>query len=149
MMEGNGLKLLDYDCPEDVSYHKDHSYARVEGDLVVFGVTDFAQKQAGTIKRIQTLEPDDDVEQDRPYGTLSSGKWTGKMQSPVGGVIVEANEALEDTPKTVNEAPYGAGWIVKVKPSNLEEELKSLYRAGTPEFEQWLTAEHNKYKKPA
>ena len=143
------MKFLDYDCPENMYYHKEHSYARVEGDLVVFGVTDFAQKQAGTIKRIQTLEPDDDIEQNRPYGTLSSGKWTGKMQSPLSGVIVETNTVLEDTPKKVNEAPYGEGWIVKIKPSNLDGELKNLMKPGTPEFEQWLTAEHTKYKKPA
>jgi len=143
------VKFLDYDCPENMYYHKEHSYARVEGDLVVFGVTDFAQKQAGTIKRIQTLEPDDDIEQNRPYGTLSSGKWTGKMQSPLSGVIVETNTVLEDTPKKVNEAPYGEGWIVKIKPSNLDGELKNLMKPGTPEFEQWLTAEHTKYKKPA
>jgi glycine cleavage system H protein len=142
------MKFLDYECPDELYYHKDHSYARVEGELVVFGVTDFAQKQAGTIKRIQTLEPDDEIEQHKPYGTLSSGKWTGKMQSPLGGVIVETNTVLEDTPKKVNESCYGEGWIVKVKPSNLEEELKNLMRPGTPAFEQWLTAEHNKYKKP-
>ena len=142
------MKFLDYECPDELYYHKNHSYARIEGDLVVFGVTDFAQKQAGTIKRIQTLEADDDIEQHKPYGTLSSGKWTGKMESPLGGVIVETNTVLEDTPKKVNEAPYGEGWIVKMKPSNLEADLKNLFRVNTPEFEQWLTAEHNKYKKP-
>jgi len=143
------MKFLDYDCPDELYYHKEHSYARVVGDLVVFGITDFAQKQAGTVKRIVTLEPDDEIEQSKPYGTLSSGKWTGKMQSPLGGVIVETNAVLEETPKKVNESPYGEGWIVKIKPSNLEAELGNLMRPGTPEFEQWLTAEHNKYKKPA
>lgn len=143
------MKFLDYDCPDELYYHKEHSYARVEGDIVIFGITDFAQKQAGTIKRIVTLEPDDEIEQHKPYGTLSSGKWTGKMQSPLGGVIVESNTVLEEKPKTVNESCYKDGWIVKIKPSNLQEELKNLMRAGTPEFEQWLTAEHAKYKKPA
>src|SRR5512136_2366122 len=132
------MKFLEYDCPDELYYHKEHSYARVEGDLVVFGVTDFAQKAAGTIKRIVTLEPDDEIEQHKPYGTLSSGKWTGKMQSPLGGVIVETNALLEEKPKTVNESPYGEGWIVKVKPANLQEELQNLMRTGTPAFEQWL-----------
>ena len=143
------MKFLDYDCPDELYYHKEHSYARVEGDTVVFGITDFAQKQAGTIKRIVTLEADDEIEQSKPYGTLSSGKWTGKMQSPLGGVITETNTVLEEKPKTVNESCYKDGWIVKIKPSNLEEELQNLMRVGTPQFEQWLTAEHNKYKKPA
>jgi len=143
------MKFLDYDCPDELYYHKEHSYARVEGDMVVFGITDFAQKAAGTIKRIVTLEADDEIEQHKPYGTLSSGKWTGKMQSPLGGVIVETNAVLEEKPKTVNESPYKDGWIVKVKPANLQEELQNLMRTGTPEFEKWLTAEHNKYKKPA
>jgi glycine cleavage system H protein len=141
------MKVLDYECPENLFYHKDHAWARVEGDIVVFGVTDFAQKQAGTIKRIQTLEPDDEIEQNAPFGTLSSGKWTGKMQSPLGGVIVETNTVLEEKPKTVNDSPYGDGWIVKIKPGNLEAELKNLFKAGTPEFLAWLEAEQKKYKK--
>ena len=141
------MRFLDYECPEELHYHKDHAWARVEGGLVVVGVTDFAQKMAGTIKRIVTLEVGDEIEQDRPFGTLSSGKWTGKVQSPVSGEIVEVNMALEDRPKLVNDSPYGEGWMIKVRPSNLDEELKRLYRAGTDAFNAWLTAEHQKYKK--
>ncbi len=141
------MKLMDYDCPEELYYHKDHAWARVDGELVVVGVTDFAQKMAGTVKRIATLEVGDEIEQDRPFGTLSSGKWTGKVQSPVSGEIVEVNGALEERPKLVNDSPYGEGWMIKVRPSNLEEELAKLYRAGTDPFVAWLTAEHNKYKK--
>ncbi|MEM4729038.1 MAG: glycine cleavage system protein GcvH [Thermoplasmata archaeon] len=141
------MKVLDYDCPEELYYHKDHAWARVEGELVVIGVTDFAQKMAGTIKRIVTLEVGDEIEQDKPFGTLSSGKWTGKVQSPISGEIVEVNAALEERPKLVNDSPYGEGWMIKVRPSNLQDELARLYRPGTEAFTNWLTAEHNKYKK--
>ena len=85
------MKIDEYDLPDDLFYHEEHTYAKVEGDLVVVGVTDFAQKMAGTIKRVVTLEEDDEVQQGKPFGTLSSGKWTGKLYSPISGEIAEGN----------------------------------------------------------
>jgi glycine cleavage system H protein len=134
------MKVDEYDFPDELYYHKEHCWAKVDGDIVVIGVTDFTQKLAGTIKRVATLEEDDEVNQDKPYGTINSGKWTGKLYSPVSGEITEVNEDLEDEPKLCNDAPYGDGWIVKISPSNLEAELKNLMKPG-PEFETWYKKE--------
>ena len=95
---------------------------------------------AGTIKRIVTLEEDDEVRQDKPFGTMSSGKWTGKLYSPVSGEIAEINEDVEDNPKLCNEDPYGEGWIIKISPSNLDADLSKLMKLG-PEFETWIKKE--------
>jgi glycine cleavage system H protein len=133
------MKIDEYEMPDDLYYHVEHSWARVEGDLVVMGVTDFAQKLAGTIKRVVTLDEDDEVSQGKPMGTLSSGKWTGKLYSPISGEIVEINEELEDEPSLINDSPYGEGWVVKVKPSDMGE-LNNLMKAGD-EFAAWMTKE--------
>jgi glycine cleavage system H protein len=103
---------------------------------VIVGITDFTQKLAGTIKRIETFEEGDEVIQDKPFGTLSSGKWTGKVYSPVTGEIVEVNEDVEDDPKLLNDDPYGDGWLIKVSPSDLDADLKQLMKTG-PDFESW------------
>jgi glycine cleavage system H protein len=139
------MKIDEYDLPDDLYYHEEHTYAKVEGDLIVVGVTDFAQKMAGTIKRVVTLEEDDEVQQGKPFGTLSSGKWTGKLYSPISGEIAEVNEELEDEPKLINDSAYGEGWIVKVKPSD-SGELDNLMKAGA-DFEKWMKEQIEEKKK--
>jgi glycine cleavage system H protein len=134
------MKIDEYDFPDKLYYHKEHCWARVENNLVFVGLTDFTQKMAGTIKRIATLEEDDEVSQDKPFGTMSSGKWTGKLYAPVSGEIAEVNEDVEDNPKLCNDDPYGKGWIIKISPSKLETELGKLMKIG-PEFETWIKKE--------
>ncbi len=124
------MKIDEYDLPDDLYFHKEHCWARVEGDLVVVGISDFAQKMAGVIKRIVTLEEEDEVSQDKPYGTMSSGKWTGKLYSPVSGEIEEVNEDIEDTPSLCNDEPYGKGWLLKISPSSLDADLEKLWKTG-------------------
>ncbi|UCF49195.1 MAG: glycine cleavage system protein GcvH [Thermoplasmatales archaeon] len=128
------MEIGKYSFPDELYYHKEHCWAKVEGDEVVVGITDFTQQLAGEIKRIATLEEEDEVTQDKPYGTVSSGKWTGKIYSPVSGEITEINEDIEDNPKLANDDPYGEGWIIKISPSNLEGDLAKLMKTG-PEFE--------------
>ena len=134
------MKIGKYDMPDDLLYHKDHCWARKEGDLVVVGFNDFGLKLAGTVKRIQTLEEEDDVSQDKPFGTLSTGKWTGKLYSPISGNITETNEELEEEPSVVNDAPYGEGWIIKVEPDDLSE-LENLIKGGDTNFKDWMEKE--------
>jgi glycine cleavage system H protein len=134
------MQIDEYKFPDELYYHKEHCWARTEGDLIVVGITDFTQKMAGTIKRIATLEEEDEVTQDKPFGTMSSGKWTGKLYSPISGEIEEVNEDIEDEPKLCNDDPYNGGWIIKISPSNLEAELKNLMKMG-PEFETWIKKE--------
>jgi glycine cleavage system H protein len=91
-----------------------------------------------------TLEEDEEVEADKPIGTISSGKWTGKFYAPVSGEILEINEDVEDDPKIINEDPYGEGWVIKVAPSNLQGDLGNLKKTG-PEFETWIKGEIVKF----
>jgi glycine cleavage system H protein len=139
------MKVDEYEVPEDIYYHEEHTYAKVEGDLVVIGVTDFAQQMAGTIKRVETLDEDDEIQQGKPFGTMSSGKWTGKLYSPISGEISEINEELEDEPKLINDSPYGEGWIIKVKPSSMEE-LNKLMKPDD-QFLTWFNKEIEEKKK--
>jgi glycine cleavage system H protein len=107
------------------------------------GLNDFAQKLAGVIKRVQTLEEGDEVQKDKPCGTISSGKWTGKLYAPVTGEITEVNEDIEDEPKLINDSPYGEGWIIKIEMAD-EGEVSSLYHGGN--VENWLKTEIAKHK---
>ncbi len=134
------MQVDEYKFPDEFYYHKEHCWAKVKGDYVAIGLTDFTQKMAGTIKRIVTLEEEDEVSQDKPFGTMSSGKWTGKLYSPISGEILEVNEDVEDDPKICNEDPYGEGWVIKVTPSNLDADLSKLMKTG-PEFETWIKKE--------
>ena len=106
-----------------------------EGKHILVGWTDFAQQLSGTIKRVVTLEEDDEVEIGKPFGTISSGKWTGKIYAPVSGEIIEVNEDLEDDPMLINKDSYGEGWIMKLKPSDKDGELANLFHgAAVPDF---------------
>ena len=134
------MQVEAYEFPDELHYHKEHCWMKVEGDKVVVGWNHFAQAVAGTIKRVQTLEEEDDVGLDKPFGTISSGKWTGKLYSPVSGEIDEVNEDIEDEPSLVNEDSYGKGWLIKVSPSNLEGDMATLMKTG-PDFAAWLKNE--------
>ncbi len=140
------MNIEGYNFPDDLYFHKEHTWARKEGTIIVIGVTDYAQKMAGTVKRVQTLEEDDEVEQHKPFGTMSTGKWTGKLYSPVSGEIATVNEDLDGEPGSINSEPYGAGWLIKVKLGN-EGELAALMRVGTPDFAAWFKAERAKHQK--
>ena len=115
------MQHKEYDIPEDVKYHAEHMWARVEGDLVVVGVTDFAQKLAGDIVYVDLPMEGDDVTKDKPFGTLETGKWVGKVYAPVSGEVEEYNEEVEDDALIINEDPYKGGWIIKIKPENISE----------------------------
>jgi glycine cleavage system H protein len=137
------MKVEEYEMPDDLYFHPEHSWIRVEGEEGVVGLSDFAQKLAGTIKRVVTLEEEDEVQQGKPCGTVSSGKWTGKLYSPVSGEIIEVNEDIEDEPKLINDSPYGEGWIFKVKISDTNE-LNSLMKG--EKVVEWIKSEIAKHK---
>lgn len=115
------MQHKDYNIPEDVKYHPEHMWARVEGDYVVVGVTDFAQKLAGDIVYVDMPMEGDEVTKDKPFGTLETGKWVGKIYAPVSGEVVEYNEEVEDDALIINEDPYGKGWIIKIEPEDMSE----------------------------
>jgi glycine cleavage system H protein len=137
------MKVDEYEMPDDLYYHAEHTWVKKDGDTVTVGMNDFAQKLAGIIKRVQTLEEGDDIQKDKPCGTISSGKWTGKLYAPVTGEIIEVNEDVEDEPKLINDSPYDEGWIFKVKLTD-EGEVESLIKGAA--IEEWLKGEIVKHK---
>jgi glycine cleavage system H protein len=139
------MNIQGYEIPEDLYYEKNHFWARVEGDLVVVGATDYTQKAAGEFVYVELPYEGDNVEQGKPFATIESGKWTGRIYAPVSGEVVEVNEDLEDDYTIINQDPYGEGWIIKIKPSNLEAELKNLLHE-KEEVKEWMEKEIERYK---
>jgi glycine cleavage system H protein len=115
-----------YDVPDELYYHEEHSWARVDGTKVTVGMTDFFQKEAGDIVFVDLPEEEDDVSQGEICGKIQSRKWIGKLVSPVSGEIIEINEELEDDTSLINTDPYGEGWIIVIEASDLDSDLENL-----------------------
>ncbi len=115
--------------PKDLMYSKDHEWVKVEGDLVVVGITDYAQNALHEITFVELPEVGSTVEANVECGLVESMKASSDIFSPVSGEVAEVNTKLEDAPELVNEDPYGKGWMMKIKPSNLDEDLKALMDA--------------------
>jgi glycine cleavage system H protein len=120
------MEIGGYFFPDDLYYHKEHFWARVEGNIVTMGTNDFAQKLAGQIVYVELPSMGRVLEQGKPCGSLESGKWVGRIYAPISGKVESSNQELEDNPELINESPYEKGWICKIIPSNLQEELKNL-----------------------
>ena len=101
--------------PDDLKYTKDHEWVRLEGDTATVGITDYAQGELGDVVFVELPAPGDQVSANDTFGTIEAVKAVADLYSPLDGEVVEVNEALEDAPDTVNNDPYGAGWMVKVK----------------------------------
>jgi len=120
------VDIKGYAMPDELYYHEDHSWSRVDGTKVTVGMTDFFQKEAGDIVFVDLPEEEEEVEQGEVCGKIQSRKWIGKLVAPVSGEIVEINEELEDDTSLINTDPYGEGWILVIEASNLDSELESL-----------------------
>jgi len=107
--------------PDNLKYHKEHSWVKVDGNRVTIGITDYAQESLGDIVYMDLPEADSSVEVDGEIGEIESTKATSSVISPITGTIVKVNDALEDAPETINEDPYGKGWIVVVEMDNASE----------------------------
>jgi glycine cleavage system H protein len=109
--------------PNDLSYTRSHEWARVEGDLVVVGITHYAQDQLGEVVYVELPEVGLGANAGEELGTLESVKAVAEFMSPVAGEVVEVNERLAEEPNLVNEDPYGDGWLVKIAGSLEDDEL--------------------------
>ena len=119
--------VLGCNIPEDLYYLVEkHVWARREEDLVVVGLTDVAQHLAKGIISVTTKRVGRSLEKGKSIGTVESSKWVGPVPAPVGGEIVEVNEALSSDPGLLNRDPYGDGWIAKLRPGAWEEESQDL-----------------------
>lgn len=112
---------------EGLLYSETHEWVKVEGDVAVIGVTDFAQSEMGDITYVDMPEADDEVSKDEEFGALESVKASSDLVCPVSGTVIESNEALEDAPELINQDPY-ENWIIKVKLSD-PTELEGLMDA--------------------
>lgn len=107
--------------PEDLKYTKDHEWVRVEGNIAVVGVTDFAQGELGDIVYVEVDSLNETLDAEEVFGTIEAVKTVSDLFLPVSGEIVELNESVEDEPELVNNDPYGDGWIIRVDMSNYDE----------------------------
>ncbi|KRT65861.1 MAG: glycine cleavage system H protein, glycine cleavage system H protein [Candidatus Dadabacteria bacterium CSP1-2] len=116
------------EIPEVLKYTKEHEWARVEDDIVIIGITDYAQDALGEIVYIELPSEGDEVTKGETFGAVESTKSVSDLYAPISGEVAEVNEALLDSPEAINEDPYGEGWMVKVKPydpSELEDLMDS------------------------
>lgn len=101
--------------PENLHYSKDHEWIRVEGDIGVIGITDFAQDSLGDVVYVELPKPGETFETGEAFGSVESVKAVSEIFTPVSGEVVEVNESLQDEAEKVNGDPYGEGWMVKMK----------------------------------
>jgi len=110
------------EIPKGLLYTKEHEWVLVEDNLAVVGITDYAQSELGDIVFVELPEVGDEVEAAESFGTVEAVKTVSELFSPVTGTVEEVNEALADSPDLVNKDPYGDGWMIKVKYTEIPEE---------------------------
>ena len=120
------VKVDNYEVPEGLYYSNDFEWIKIEGDSVRMGITDYAQKQLREIVYAELPDVGTEVEQNEPYGTLESVKAVSDLVAAISGTVEEVNSEVKSKPEILNEDPYVQGWLVIVKPSNLQEELANL-----------------------
>jgi glycine cleavage system H protein len=101
--------------PDDLRYHREHDWARVEGDEAVLGITWFAQDALGELVHYEAPEQGATVTRDSPYGEVESVKAVSDVIAPLSGEVIEVNGKVVDAPETVNEDPYGGGWLLRIR----------------------------------
>ena len=115
--------------PQNLLYTKDHEWVSVDGNSAVVGITDYAQGELGDVVFVQLPAVGTKIQQGQSMGSIEAVKAVADIYSPVSGEIVEINAVLNDHPETMNQDPYGKGWVAKIKPSNLAAERANLLDA--------------------
>jgi glycine cleavage system H protein len=116
--------------PEDLLYHPEHDWARIDGDEAVLGITWFGQDALGELVHYEAPEVGATVAKDSSYGEVESVKAVSDLISPLSGEVIEVNQAVVDAPETVNEDPYGSGWLIRIRLSRPDEREQLLDVAG-------------------
>jgi glycine cleavage system H protein len=124
--------------PEELQYSKDHEWLRVEGDVAVIGITDYAQNSLGDVVYVELPKVGERFEAHESFGSVESVKAVSEIFTPVGGEVVEVNESLADEPEKVNTEPYDGAWMIRIRMSN-PGEVDSLLSAA--EYEDFTKAE--------
>ena len=134
-----------FEFPDDLLYDQEHVWARVDGNVVTIGMSQFGQDLAGEIVYVEVPRVGRTVSKDEAFMSMESGKWVGRVPAMVTGSIAEVNEELEWEPTLVNESSYEEGWLVKVEMTN-PAELDNLMKADSPELKALIEEESEKYK---
>lgn len=141
--------VKEYDFNNEFLYDVEHNWVTKDEDIVTVGVTDFFQKMADEIIFIEIPLVGRTVEKGKPYSSIESGKWVGRLKAPLSGEIVEVNSELADFPYLLNENPYDDGWVIKLKPSD-KDEYNQLYNLRDVEqaksYADFIEAEDEKIK---
>jgi len=137
------MEIKGYNMPDELYYEKNHYWVKKEGDLLVMGMDDFAQKLAGEIVYIQLPDDGKKIKVGKKFAKVESGKWLGKVYGPVDGVIDSVNEDLEENPGLINEDNYGKGWMYKIKPNDMAD-VENLIQ-GPDALTTWIEEEVEKY----
>jgi len=139
------VKIDGNDFPEDLYYHRDHMWVKVEGDNVKVGYNDWAQEAAGKLVNLNTRKVGRSVKASKTLGTVESGKWVGPLKSPVAGEILEVNQEVLKTPSQINDDPYGAGWVAIIAPSDMDADMAELIPGSDQDtLKAWLDEEKEK-----
>lgn len=136
------VKLNGNEFPENLYYHRDHMWVKIADDHATVGYNDWAQEAAGKLVSLKTRREGSTAKQGKTLGSVESGKWVGPLKMPVSGKIVELNKEVLESPDLINEDPYGRGWIAKIEPTNLEEDMENLIKGEDSEtLKEWLDEE--------
>ncbi len=118
--------MSEYNTPQDLFYAPTHEWVRPDGDDVTIGISDYAQHALGDVVFAELPEVGTTLRKGQPLGVVESVKAASDVYAPISGEVIEINEALLDAPETLNTDPYGDGWMIKVRPSNLDGERAAL-----------------------
>jgi len=136
------VKVEGFDFPDDLLFHRDHMWVRLEGDKARVGYNAWAADAAGKLVSIKTRPAGRSVKAGKTLGSIESGKWVGSLKAPLSGEILEINPKLAEDPSIINQEPYGEGWVALLKPTNLEAEKGELIKGSDKEaLEAWLKEE--------
>ena len=113
--------MADASYPDDLKYHAEHDWARIDGDVATLGITWYAQDQLGEVVFFDPPAVGTEISKDSPYAEVESVKAVSDVIAPLSGEIIEVNDALKDSPEQINEDSYGEGWLVKIKLSDPSE----------------------------
>jgi glycine cleavage system H protein len=124
------MGVSSYNIPRDLRYSKEHEWVKIEGDVAIIGITDYAVESLHDVVYVSLPEVGLKVDQGSTAATVESIKAVSEVYSPVGGVVVEVNKVLNTSPEKINTSPYEEGWIFKLKSINLEDDFKKLMKSG-------------------
>ena len=139
------MQIAGYEFPDDLYYDKLHSWARVDGDVVTQGLTQFGQAIAPESVFVEVPRSGRASEHGQTFMSMESGKWVGRVAALVGGTVSEANDELEWEPNLVNDSSYEDGWLVKIAMADAAE-LANLMKADSPELKAFIEEEAAKYQ---